>query len=134
MQTTKDTDTDQIVAAATSYVTSFYSGTADERRARIDGVLYLELSKRSPAYMRSGVMLPISYSEMGAIAARSVEDDHSIPYSVKVLDMTPRMASVRTDAQWGVDYIHLVKLDGEWKVVNVLWDGPTGEEHFDAVT
>ena len=32
------------------------------------------------------------------------------------------MASVRTDAYWGVDYMHLAKIDGEWKVVNVLWD------------
>ena len=41
--------------------------------------------------------------------------------------MTPRMASVRTDADWGVDYIHLAKLDGDWKVVNVLWDGATDQ-------
>ena len=67
-------------------------------------------------------MLNISYSEMGRIAERSVHEDRPIPYSVEVLDVTPRMASVRTDADWGVDYIHLAKLDGDWKVVNVLWD------------
>jgi hypothetical protein len=36
--------------------------------------------------------------------------------------MTPTMASLRTDAYWGVDYMHLAKIDGEWKIVNVLWD------------
>jgi hypothetical protein len=38
--------------------------------------------------------------------------------------MTATMASVRTDADWGVDYMHLAKIDGEWKIVNVLWDKP----------
>jgi hypothetical protein len=129
MQTTEGTDIDQVVAAATDYLRSFYTGTADERRARIGRVLYAELSKRSPALTLSGVMLPTSYSEMGAIAAGSVEEVHPIPYSVRVLDVTPRMASVRTDAQWGVDYMHLAKLEGQWKVVNVLWDRPTEQEH-----
>lgn len=133
MQTTKETDVDQVIAAATDYLDAFYSGTAQERRARINGVLYPDLAKRAPAYMRSGLMLNISYSEMGRIAERSVHEDRPIPYSVKVLDVTPRMASVRTDADWGVDYIHLAKLDGDWKVVNVLWDDAAGQKHIDAL-
>lgn len=133
VQTAKETDVDQVVAAATDYLTSFYSGTAEERRARIHKVLYPDLVKRAPAYMRSSLMLNISYSEMGRIAERSVHEDRPIPYSVEVLDVTPRMASVRTDADWGVDYIHLAKLDGDWKVVNVLWDGATGQEHIDTI-
>jgi hypothetical protein len=68
---------------------------------------------------------------MEMIVAGSAENNEAqIPYSLKVLDVTPRMASLRTDGSWGVDYIHLAKLDGEWKVVNVLWDGPTGEEQW----
>jgi hypothetical protein len=41
------------------------------------------------------------------------------PYSVRLLDMVGNMASVRTDADWGID---LAKIDGRWTVVNVLWD------------
>lgn len=40
---------------------------------------------------------------------------------------------MRTDADWGVDYIHLVKLDGKWKVVNVVWDDEAGQHHIDAL-
>jgi hypothetical protein len=56
-------------------------------------------------------------------APSSVDHEPAVktPYSVKVLDMTPSMASVRTDAHWGIDYMHLAKINGEWRIVNVLW-------------
>jgi hypothetical protein len=38
------------------------------------------------------------------------------------------MASVRTDAVWGINYMHLARIDGEWRVVNVLWDEPDRSE------
>jgi Putative lumazine-binding len=62
---------------------------------------------------------------MTQIAAWSVDEDWvKSPYSVKVLYLTAAMARVRTDADRGVDYMHLAKIDGEWKIVNVLWDKP----------
>jgi hypothetical protein len=33
-----------------------------------------------------------------------------------------RPASVRVDASEWVDYMHLGKVDGEWKIINVLWE------------
>jgi hypothetical protein len=59
---------------------------------------------------------------MKTIAAGSADDPEKRPYSVRVLDVAGNMASVRTDAEWGVDYMHLAKIDGGWRVVNVLWD------------
>jgi hypothetical protein len=29
---------------------------------------------------------------------------------------------VRVDAHGWVDYMHLGKIDGEWKIINVLWE------------
>jgi hypothetical protein len=57
------------------------------------------------------------------IAAGSVDDPAKRPYSVRVLDLSRNMASVRTDADGGIDYMHLATIDGRWRVVNVLWDG-----------
>ena len=125
MSTTVETDVNQVVAVATDYLTSFYSGTAEERSARIAGALHAQLAKRSPAFVREdGTFREIPFDRMIQLAAETVNIERTVPYSVKVLDMTPRMASVRTDADWGVDFMHLVKVDGVWKVVNVLWDKP----------
>jgi hypothetical protein len=46
-------------------------------------------------------------------ASDSVDETPERPYSVRLLDVSGHMASVRTDADWGVDYLHLAKIEGE---------------------
>lgn len=41
---------------------------------------------------------------------------------VTILDITGRAASVKVDAGPWVDYMHLVRENGEWKILNVLWE------------
>lgn len=40
---------------------------------------------------------------------------------VKLLDISPLTASVKLMADEWIDYMHLAKINGEWKIVNVLW-------------
>jgi len=123
MSTAVGTDVDQVIAVATDYLTSFYSGSAEERAARIERVLHPHLAKRRPSAVREdGTFYEWTLAEMIKIAAGSVDESPKRPYSVKLLDLFRNMASVRTDAAWGIDYMHLAKIDGQWKVVNVLWD------------
>jgi Putative lumazine-binding len=123
MSTAASIELDQVVAVATDYVTSFYEGSAEERAARIGRVCHPFLAKRSPSCVEDdGSFREWTHSEMIEIAAGSVDESMKAPYSVRVLDMSPVMASVRTDADWGIDYMHLAKIAGQWTVVNVLWD------------
>jgi hypothetical protein len=41
---------------------------------------------------------------------------------VTVLDVHGGMASVKLEAAAWVDYMHLAKVDGQWVIVNVLWE------------
>lgn len=41
---------------------------------------------------------------------------------VHILDVHGNAATVKVDAEDWVDYLHLVRWDGEWKIVNVLWE------------
>lgn len=41
---------------------------------------------------------------------------------VTILDITGRAASVKVDAGPWVDYMHLVRFNDEWKILNVLWE------------
>jgi Putative lumazine-binding len=43
------------------------------------------------------------------------------PKEVTILDVLDQTASVKLVAEWGVDYMRLAKFDGEWMIVNVLW-------------
>lgn len=40
---------------------------------------------------------------------------------IRVIDQLDVTAVARLDAEWGVDYFHLAKIEGQWKIVNVIW-------------
>ena len=40
---------------------------------------------------------------------------------VKVLDRLDQTAVARLDAEWGIDFFHLAKIDGKWTIMNVIW-------------
>lgn len=42
-------------------------------------------------------------------------------YTITILDIYEEVASVRADNPDWVDFLHLVKLNGEWVIVNVLY-------------
>jgi hypothetical protein len=48
---------------------------------------------------------------------------------VKFLDISDRTASVKLIADEWIDYMHIVKLNGAWKIINVLWQYKDSERH-----
>jgi hypothetical protein len=48
---------------------------------------------------------------------------------VKLLDISARTASVKLIADDWIDYMHIVKTNGEWKIINVLWQYNNLSEH-----
>jgi hypothetical protein len=48
-------------------------------------------------------------------------DAESAKREIKILDRLDQTAVARLDAEWGVDFFHLAKLDGTWKIMNVIW-------------
>ncbi len=48
---------------------------------------------------------------------------------VIILDIYDKTASVKLIADDWIDYMHIVKLNGKWQLVNVLWQFKDGEKH-----
>ncbi|MBC2845233.1 nuclear transport factor 2 family protein [Winogradskyella flava] len=48
---------------------------------------------------------------------------------VIILDVYKKVASVKLIADDWIDYMHIVKLNGKWQLVNVLWQFNDSEEH-----
>lgn len=48
---------------------------------------------------------------------------------LKLLDVSALTASVKLIADEWFDYMHLVKTNGEWKIINVLWQYNKISEH-----
>lgn len=48
---------------------------------------------------------------------------------VKFLDISEKTASLKLIADEWIDYMHLVKLNGAWKIINVLWQYNDIKQH-----
>jgi hypothetical protein len=48
---------------------------------------------------------------------------------IKLLDVSEKTASVKLLADEWIDYMHLVKLNGQWKIINVLWQFNDSQKH-----
>ena len=48
---------------------------------------------------------------------------------VIILDIYEKVASVKLIADDWIDYMHIVKLNGKWQLVNVLWQFNDSEDH-----
>jgi hypothetical protein len=99
--------------------------------ARIERSVHPDLTKRG--YWRAHSDQPyeelhMGYDELRALAARwntaGRVDPATAPREVVVLEVLDQTAAARVTASWGVDYLHLAKLDGRWQIVHVLWQSP----------
>lgn len=121
-QTTEDSLS--IKQTAMNYIYGFYEGNLEQ----MEKALHPELSKRiirtDPQSGRQrldqmSALTLLNITKAGG--GKSIPQDQRI-FEFKILDITGNYASVKTVAKGFFDYIHMAKWNGEWKIVNVLWD------------
>ncbi|MEO9870800.1 nuclear transport factor 2 family protein [Ekhidna sp.] len=69
------------------------------------------------------VLLAATYNENGDKFPENPKKD------VIILDVYDKVASVKLIADDWIDYMHIVKLNGKWQIVNVLWQFNDSEDH-----
>lgn len=112
-----------IRGAALDYIEGWYEGDA----ARMERAVHPDLVKRIVVMAPQGVsaLNTMNSYELVASTGRgggsdtAPEDQHK---DVTILDVYGDAASVRIYASGWVDYLHLARWNGEWKIVNVLWE------------
>jgi hypothetical protein len=65
----------------------------------------------------------MTYDQLVALAGswnKNGNQDLSIK-KVEVLDVLDQTAVAKITAQWGIDYMQLAKFDGQWKILNIVW-------------
>ena len=116
-------DEDAITATAMDYIEGWYTGDA----ARMERALHPDLAKRIVVAGPDGksILQDMTAKQLiGATAsgAGTRTPDNERRMDVKVLDIYENAASVRITAGEWIDYLHVGKVDGEWKIINVLWE------------
>lgn len=127
-----DEDKAAIEATAMDYIFGFYQGDPD----RLERALSPELKKLgwgrradSGPYQGPFYMTRDSAKEFAPGYAANENLPADAHHKVEILDQLDKVASVRIEAVWGIDYMHMAKVDGEWKIYNVIWQTwPDGKE------
>ncbi len=112
-----------IKAAALNYLEGWYEGKVE----RMDKALHEKLLKRAffknprtgkEVYREADKTKMMDYTKMGP--GKNVPKE-KWGIKVKILDIYNNIATVKTVCLQYIDYLHLVKEKGEWKIINVLW-------------
>ncbi|MGD8330391.1 MAG: nuclear transport factor 2 family protein [Acidobacteriota bacterium] len=114
---------DAIKATALDYIEGWYTGDA----ARMERALHPDLAKRivmtgpdGHATVQNMTAEQLVDATRAGAGTRTPEDQRRM--DVDVLDVYENVASVRVTATDWVDYLHIGRVDGEWKIINVLWE------------
>jgi hypothetical protein len=112
--------------AALDYVEALYEADT----VRVVRSVHPALTKygyyRADGTYRGGAM---TYDELKQLALRWNRDPRRVDpetavKEVVVFDVLDKTASAKVVAHWGVDYMHLAKVDGRWLIRNILWQSP----------
>ncbi len=117
-----DGDRSAVHRAVLDYCEAFYEGKPEY----LERSVHPELSKFG-YYMREGkyhgvgmtfpqaIELSKEWNEDGTKANEKTVKD------VQILDLLDKTACAKLTAKWGIDYLLLAKVEGAWKIRQVLW-------------
>jgi hypothetical protein len=116
-------DSSAIVATALDYIDGFYTSDA----SRMERALHPDLAKRivqDPAGPDSQLqnMTAAQLIDATGRGAGGRIPDEAKKEDVTILDIYNNMAAVRIDAGMWIDYLQVARWNGEWKIINVLWE------------
>ena len=110
--------------AALDYIEGWYAGDA----ARMERALHPELAKRIVRSNASGgESILDQQSAMTLVQGTRTGYGTKIPEArrmkdVTILDVYENAASVKIVASDWIDYLHVARWNGSWRIVNVLWE------------
>jgi hypothetical protein len=116
-------DSAAIRATALDYIDGWYAADG----ARMERALHPELAKRNVWSDSAGRSHLIQMSALTLIMGTRGGGGSKIPApqrsdSVRILDIYGGAASVRVRAATWIDYMHMAKYNGQWRILNVLWE------------
>lgn len=116
-------DSAAIKKAALDYVEGWYEGNPE----RMEAAVHPELAKRIVRTDQNGRSRLEQMSAMTLVQGVKRGGGKNTPVAeqqkdVFILDIYENTASAKAIMSGWIDYMHLAKWNGEWKIVNVLWE------------
>ena len=123
-QTNSGDDDAAIKATALNYIEGWYEGDA----ARMESALHPELAKRMiytdpktghSQFNHMGAMQLVQNTRRGG--GNKTPKDEQLK-EITILDRFNNAAVVKIVASGWIDYLEVAKFNGQWKIINVLWE------------
>ena len=106
-----------------NYLEGWYSGDANKMATALHNNL---IKRRKIVLKETGGDLISQATANDMIeytkAKYGLKENTTDDIEINILDIYNEIATVKTVTRDFVDYIHLVKFNDEWKILNVLWD------------
>ena len=118
-------DREAVKQAVLDYVEALYEADS----FRIERSVHPELFKLGFERDKDGKYQPdrMTYQQLYDLAGRwnkSGRFPKNSKKEVVVYDVADQTAAAKLTAMWGIDYLHLAKFDGKWKITEILWQTP----------
>ena len=124
-------DLKAVKAAILDYVEGLYEVDS----TRIDKSVDVNLRKLGYYYGKDKKWrdnLPMTQKQLSSLAARWNKKGDRVndktPKKIEIYDVSSKTATAKLTAAWGIDYFHLGKYNGQWKIINVIWQSIPEEE------
>ncbi|UCE66352.1 MAG: nuclear transport factor 2 family protein [Candidatus Zixiibacteriota bacterium] len=111
---------ESIKKAALDYIEGWYAASPE----RMERALHPDLAKRAVQNIEGADNLrAITFERMMELVKSKDEDKEALAkIECEVLDLHGNMACAKTVSPDFIDYLQLAKWDGEWKIINALWE------------
>ena len=122
----QSSDEEAIRETALNYIEGWYSADT----ARMAKALSPELAKRGIILnprTNELVLAPATYTKMLQWVGQKpneLEEDPDKQMEVFIIEIGEYIAMVKTVTPDFIDYLHMGKMNGEWKIYNAIWERP----------
>ena len=119
-------DRELIKAAMDDYVLALYDVEPERIERSVDTTLhkigYYDYDGK--AYNH----IPMTYTQLYNLSKswnkNGKQANSKSPRKIEIYEIHDKTASAKLTAEWGIDFMHLCKVDGQWKIVNIMWQSP----------
>ena len=121
----QENDEEAVKSAINDYVEALYNVEPHKIERSVDTTL------RKIGYWydeKNGLYrdnLKMTYQQLYDLAASWNSNGDRInensPKEIKIYEVNDKTAIAKLTAEWGIDIFHLAKVNGEWKIFNIIW-------------
>lgn len=112
-------------SAIQDYVDALYDVEPDKIERSVDTTLRkigYWYDSESEAYQDN---LPMTYQQLYDLAGTWNKKGDRItkdsPKMIEIYEVNDKTATGKLTAVWGIDLFHLAKVNGQWKIMNIIW-------------